>query len=87
VEDLPPDRDGDGLSDADEALQGSDPDDPDTDDDGSWDGVDPYPLVNGADGIGTPPDPRYGCGCASGAPTPGAAWLVFGLLGLARRRR
>lgn len=33
-----PDRDGDGLSDADEAIHGTDPDDPDSDDDGLSDG-------------------------------------------------
>lgn len=38
------DRDGDGLSDADEALLGTNPDDPDTDNDGLPDGVDPEPL-------------------------------------------
>ncbi len=38
-----PDRDGDGLSDAQEALFGTDPDDPDTDGDGLLDGEDPAP--------------------------------------------
>jgi len=41
------DRDGDGLSDADEALLGTDPDNPDTDDDGLPDGWE----VHGVNGI------------------------------------
>jgi hypothetical protein len=43
------DRDGDGLSDAQEALFGTDPDNPDTDGDGILDGEDPQPLpTNGS---------------------------------------
>jgi hypothetical protein len=37
------DSDGDGLSDAEEGLLGTDPDDPDTDDDGVADGAEPNP--------------------------------------------
>lgn len=42
----PPDADGDGLSDIEEALLGTDPANPDTDGDGIVDGEDPEPLVS-----------------------------------------
>lgn len=42
---IPGDRDGDGLSDDEEAALGTDPDNPDTDGDGLIDSVDPRPLV------------------------------------------
>jgi cysteine-rich repeat protein len=52
----PPDRDGDGLSDDDEATRRTDPDDPDTDDDGLSDGEEVRlgsdPLVWDSDGDG-----------------------------------
>lgn len=41
---LGPDRDGDGLTDAQEARFGTDPDEPDSDGDGIPDGQDPEPL-------------------------------------------
>lgn len=47
----PADRDNDGLTDAEEAFFGTDPDDPDTDDDGILDGRDLAPLV-GANAYG-----------------------------------
>lgn len=55
VKDLatPADNDGDGLPDAEEVLIGTDPFDPDTDDDGVADGADPDPLDPDADGDGT----------------------------------
>lgn len=40
-----PDRDGDGIGDADETAAGTEPDDPDTDGDGIHDGADPQPLA------------------------------------------
>ena len=40
----PGDADGDGIADDDEIAMGLDPDDPDTDNDGIADGVDPDPL-------------------------------------------
>jgi len=43
---LDPDRDKDGLADADETEAGTDPDDPDTDDDGLLDG---FEVINGFD--------------------------------------
>jgi len=46
------DDDGDGFSDTDEAIAGSDPLDPDTDNDGLLDGDDPYPLLTDGDGDG-----------------------------------
>lgn len=45
-----PDRDGDGLSDRQEARFGTDPDNPDTDGDGIPDGEDPDPLDAGNGG-------------------------------------
>ena len=54
----PPDRDGDGLSDDDEAIHGTDPDDPDSDDDGLTDGEEVRlgtdPLAWDSDGDGVP---------------------------------
>lgn len=54
----PPDRDGDGLSDDDEAIHGTDPDDPDSDDDGLTDGEEVAlgsdPLAWDTDGDGVP---------------------------------
>jgi hypothetical protein len=44
----PPDADGDGLSDADEILRGTNPADPDTDNDLVLDGADTCPLLRGA---------------------------------------
>lgn len=46
----PPDTDGDGLSDANEAVHGTNPNDPDTDDDGLLDGTE----VDMAQGTGCP---------------------------------
>ncbi len=82
-----PDSDADGVTDIDEASQGLDPTNPDSDGDGAWDSVDPAPLdagATGANGI-TPQTPDYGLGCAS-APAPSWAWTL-GLIGLLRRRR
>jgi hypothetical protein len=47
-----PDDDGDGLSDADEALAGSDPFNADTDGDGLTDSQDPFPTSADGDGDG-----------------------------------
>lgn len=73
-----PDRDGDGLSDADEAARGTDPDNPDTDGDGISDGdevnraIDPLDPDTDGDGlpdgdetaIGTDPNDPEDNGCA-----------------------
>lgn len=45
--DLGPDRDGDGLTDKQEARFGTDPDNPDSDGDGIPDGADPEPMGEG----------------------------------------
>ncbi|MBL8627665.1 MAG: thrombospondin type 3 repeat-containing protein, partial [Myxococcales bacterium] len=49
ADDAPPpgDRDGDGLGDAEEGFLGTDPDDPDTDDDGVVDGAEPNFACDG----------------------------------------
>ncbi len=43
-EDFPQDSDGDGLSDVEETVLGTDPNNPDTDGDGVGDLEDPFPL-------------------------------------------
>ncbi|MBX2797478.1 MAG: thrombospondin type 3 repeat-containing protein [Myxococcales bacterium] len=74
------DADGDGLSDAREAQLGTDPNNPDTDGDGVWDGADNDPLWAGDDGSPTlPPQVSFGFGCSSTG-LGGAAWWL-GLLG------
>ncbi|MFT4518451.1 MAG: hypothetical protein ACI9JM_000832 [Halioglobus sp.] len=55
-----PDNDNDGLTNAEEAIIGSDPFDPDSDDDGLIDSEDPYPLFADGDGDGTD-DPDDNC--------------------------
>jgi len=100
---LDPDSDGDGLSDGDERDLGTDPLDPDTDGGGLSDGdevlqgkdpldaSDDFPTTTTT----TTEEPALkgnylgGCadGCSSTGGSPGAAWLLLGLLGLVRRRR
>ena len=81
----PADADGDGLLDVDELRLGSDPFDPDTDDDGAWDGADPEPLGPGGGDAGAPARVDFGFGCRS---LPGGSWWPWlPLVLLATRRR
>lgn len=80
------DIDGDGLSEEEELARGTDPDNPDSDNDGVLDGVDPNPLDAGGVPDSTSPVPSAGCGCAASRPS--SALLLAGLgLFTARRAR
>jgi hypothetical protein len=84
------DTDGDGLTDAEEAALGSDPNDPDSDGDGVLDGAeDTAGLLDPGDGAGKSPvgaDFGFGCGCGHGSRSQ-LPWLGAGALLVLRRRR
>ncbi len=86
-ENVAADADMDGLSDAEEVATGTDPFNPDSDGDGSWDGADLEPHDNGADGVGEPSNavPDYGLGCSTSGGG-GTGWMLLAVVLLRRRR-
>ncbi|MBX2797477.1 MAG: VCBS repeat-containing protein [Myxococcales bacterium] len=82
------DSDGDGISDEREARLGTDPNNPDTDGDGVWDGVDADPLWAGDDGTVEPPLLTFGFGCSQASvPLRSVGWALFLMIWPAALRR